>query len=1859
MVFFVAMKKKFLSLIIPVLNEAGSVTELTRRIDETLKKSGINYEIIFVDDHSRDSTIRILKKLSEKYPIRIHVKEGKPGKGFSILEGISLARGDNLGFIDGDLQYSPEALGEMFATLETNEVVVGERVQNNTSFLRKYGSKANHFIFSKFLLGLDYDTQSGLKLFKKKILKHMDLSSVGPWTFDLPLLYTAAELNYKIESVGINFKKRQKGVSKLNFIKASLAIAKASLGLRLAGRKVYSLKEGIIYKKKKFITHTTLPIHQSAIFTFKRWQKAFILASVFAVLIGILLNLITTIIIFVAILSFIYFLDVFFNLYLILKSLYNPPEININSKKLENLNQNDLPIYSILCPLYKEAVMIPQFLSSMEKLDWPKEKLEVLLLLEEDDKSTIEKVQSMSLPYYVRTVVVPYSQPKTKPKACNYGLRLAKGKYVVVYDAEDAPDPLQLKKAYLAFKKLPRKVFCLQAKLNYYNPHHNLLTKLFTAEYSLWFDVVLPGLQEIETSIPLGGTSNHFRTSDLRKLHGWDPFNVTEDCDLGIRLFKQGYKTAIIDSTTLEEANSNIFNWLRQRSRWLKGYLQTYFVHMRNPKEFVGKSGIHALIFQLLIGGKIAFMLINPLLWVATVSYFLFYAYVGPAIESVYPTVVFYMAATSLVLGNFIAMYNYMIGCARRGHWGVIKYVFLIPFYWLLISVGAAIASYQLIFKPHYWEKTIHGFHLNKKDKKAIIAEAIIESEETNAGFVFPSYFRKGWASLIANKTAYLSGFLLVSALVVGNFLNFFFNAYLGRVLDFKDFALIGLIGGFLSVSSVIFGAFSATVNFKSGFLIGKYGEDAGYYFWHNVRKRIGILSFVLAIIWLVSTPFLMRYFHMDNPYPFLLFSCVLLIGFINGSNLGFLSTKLMFKSLAVVNLFEPVLKLAVAILLVFLGFKLWTFAAIPISIIGSFIIGWLLISRQAQPKGDITFEGEMTKFPFKFFSASIFSSFSSVAFLTVDILLANHFLAPTEAGKYALLSLVGKMVYFFGGLTSPFIIPLISRSEGANKNSLKTLYPILLGTFILALFGFVTFGLFGSVTIPLLYGKKALSIVPYLTIFTLGMMAYTVSKVFVNYYLVKKVYTFTAAGSLLVLIQVILIQNFHRDLGMIAMVMSFVWITHLLVTTTLHLGLRYVKIFESNLSDFFGLFVPQPKNDKNKFGILIFNWRDTKHKWAGGAEVYIRQLAKRWVKEGKNVTLFCGNGGKNPKNEIIDGIQIHRRGGFYTVYFWAIIYYIFKFRGKYDAIIDSENGIPFFTPLYAKGQKFLLIHHVHQEVFRKSLKAPMSWIAEFLELKLMPLVYRDIQIITVSPSSKEEIMRHKLTKIEPIVIYNGVDLKMFKPGKKNKNPLILYIGRLQYYKSLNVFIKAAKKVLESVPTAEFVIAGNGEEKKKLQKFADRLNISEKIKFLGKVSEEEKISLYQKAWVFVNPSFMEGWGITTIEANACGTCAVASNVAGLRDSIKNPHTGFLVKYADHEGFADSIIKLVKDKKLRKEMSEESVKWAKSFSWESSAKKLLKILTKTVNNKINTLNINKANLIETILVALVSIFRSNFAPKRLTIISNVGKYKLIKKLDKNKDFQNFFIGIYKLKGKKFFIKTWTGSIKDSNYYLLLNEYTSGKVLYQKLVKEQGNYKIIVPRIISHIKTKKSFSVIFEHIPGKPLIDYPVSYQVFVITSILDCLASLSKKLSKEERACFVKKSQYFYLLSLVPITMVTVLMNLRHARKIIKTSLKCAVNTPFVLGERLVLSHRDLNAENVLIYKSKIYVIDCERMALTIPGYDITHLSIIPGTKDIKKYITNRIGYKINSFLKNFLHLHYLMSVNYTEARKNFYLKSLD
>lgn len=409
-----------------------------------------------------------------------------------------------------------------------------------------------------------------------------------------------------------------------------------------------------------------------------------------------------------AFLTLFYLINIFISAYFSYKSLFSSKEVVIDPD--ETKKDKRWPRYSILCPLYKEANILPDFVERMEQLDYPKENLECLLLLEEDDIETINAAKRMNLPAYFKIVIVPDSYPKTKPKACNFGLESATGDFVVIYDAEDQPDPDQLKKAVLAFEKSDRTVGCVQAKLNFYNGTHNFLTRMFTSEYTFWFDYVLPGFQSADVPIPLGGTSNHFIRAVLSDLNGWDPYNVTEDCDLGLRLKKAGYRTVILDSHTLEEANANLGNWIRQRSRWIKGYFQTFLVHLRQPVSIIKKIGFfNFLVFFLVAGFLPIASLINPFLWLTTILYFALRSTLGPVIEDFYPNFILIPAVFCLFVGNFFFVYNFLLGSAKKNMDTYTKFGLLMPIYWLLISIAGWYGLVQLLIKPHFWEKTKHG----------------------------------------------------------------------------------------------------------------------------------------------------------------------------------------------------------------------------------------------------------------------------------------------------------------------------------------------------------------------------------------------------------------------------------------------------------------------------------------------------------------------------------------------------------------------------------------------------------------------------------------------------------------------------------------------------------------------------------------------------------------------------------------------------------------------------------------------------------------------------------------------------------------------------------------------------------------------------------------------------------------------------------------------------------------------------------------------------------------------------------------------------------------------------------------------
>ncbi|BBY79983.1 glycosyltransferase [Mycolicibacterium pulveris] len=447
------------------------------------------------------------------------------------------------------------------------------------------------------------------------------------------------------------------------------------------------------------------PMH-SASTSIVRWQRWVLWGVLVAVAVGVVSHPMTTAVVLVAACTLAYLLTMLDRVLIFREGLASRA-IVVTNDEARALPDDELPRYTILVPAYNEPEVVGDLIASMAALEYPRDKLQVLLLLEADDAVTIDAAKACAQSDAIEILLVPPAEPRTKPKACNYGLYFATGDIVTIYDAEDMPEPLQLRRVVAAFRRLPGKTACVQAKLVYHNGHQNMLTAWFTAEYALWFGYLLPGMMMSTSPIPLGGTSNHLRRSVLDEIGAWDPFNVTEDADLGLRIAASGYHTAVIDSSTLEEANSDPINWIRQRSRWYKGYLQTWLVHIRRPVQLFRTIGLRGFVrFNLVLGGTPIVAVLNLAFWLITILWFLG----QPAVvEAVFPWFVYFPALIALVLGNATTLYMNLIALREDDRSDLLLAALTVPAFWLMMSIAAAKGCYQLIRNPSYWEKTFHG----------------------------------------------------------------------------------------------------------------------------------------------------------------------------------------------------------------------------------------------------------------------------------------------------------------------------------------------------------------------------------------------------------------------------------------------------------------------------------------------------------------------------------------------------------------------------------------------------------------------------------------------------------------------------------------------------------------------------------------------------------------------------------------------------------------------------------------------------------------------------------------------------------------------------------------------------------------------------------------------------------------------------------------------------------------------------------------------------------------------------------------------------------------------------------------------
>jgi cellulose synthase/poly-beta-1,6-N-acetylglucosamine synthase-like glycosyltransferase len=374
-----------------------------------------------------------------------------------------------------------------------------------------------------------------------------------------------------------------------------------------------------------------------------------------------------------------------------------------------------LPCVSVMIPLFHEPEIADALITRLENLTYPKPLLDIVLVLEAADEITRTALQRIQLPSWIKVVVVPDAKGlTTKPRAMNYALDFCRGTIIGVWDAEDAPEPDQIEKVAARFNEAAPNVVCLQGMLDYYNARQNWISRCFTIEYATWWRVVLPGMARLGFVIPLGGTTLFFRRKALEKLGRWDAHNVTEDADLGVRLARYGYVTELIPTVTYEEANCRPWRWVRQRSRWLKGFMITYCVHMRDPKSLMRDLGFKRFMgLQMIFLATFSQFAFAPVLWSFWVTIF---GYTHPIQNVLGETAILALIVLFFIAEILTITMGMTAVCApNRRH--LMKWVLTMPLYFTLGTLASYKALYEMIVTPFYWDKTEHG--VSKKSKSS------------------------------------------------------------------------------------------------------------------------------------------------------------------------------------------------------------------------------------------------------------------------------------------------------------------------------------------------------------------------------------------------------------------------------------------------------------------------------------------------------------------------------------------------------------------------------------------------------------------------------------------------------------------------------------------------------------------------------------------------------------------------------------------------------------------------------------------------------------------------------------------------------------------------------------------------------------------------------------------------------------------------------------------------------------------------------------------------------------------------------------------------------------------------------------
>jgi glycosyltransferase involved in cell wall biosynthesis len=379
---------------------------------------------------------------------------------------------------------------------------------------------------------------------------------------------------------------------------------------------------------------------------------------------------------------------------------------------------------------------------------------------------------------------------------------------------------------------------------------------------------------------------------------------------------------------------------------------------------------------------------------------------------------------------------------------------------------------------------------------------------------------------------------------------------------------------------------------------------------------------------------------------------------------------------------------------------------------------------------------------------------------------------------------------------------------------------------------------------------------------------------------------------------------------------------------------------------------VVTPSRGQNRpLRVLIFNWRDVTHPRGGGAEAYMQQIGRRWAEEGMDVGWVTQRHAGSPRVEVIDRIRIHRVGGRVTQYPFAAFAYLTRLRKRYDVVVDCANGVPFFTPLYSRLPRVLLVHHVHQETFRAQLPPPFRWLALWLEGWLMPRLYRHTRVVAVSEGTRTDLVGLGFDPEQIVIVTSGVVIPEQVVRNPSPQPSILCMGRLMPMKAVDVLIRSVPTLLARFPELRVDIVGQGPDRPRLERLAWSTGLAGTIRFHGWVTAAVRDEICGAAWLAVCPSRFEGWGLVCMEASALSLPVVASDAPGLRESVRDGETGILFSCGDEQALADAVASLLVHRELRERMGEAGRQWAARHTWEGSASTFAAVLRAQVGSRL--------------------------------------------------------------------------------------------------------------------------------------------------------------------------------------------------------------------------------------------------------------------------------------------------------------------